>query len=317
MDYIIKTVIYLVVVSMCLSGCGKEEQPENTIKIACIGDSLTVGAGGEAENMNYPDELRRLLTEAGIAADIEMLGVGGEDTVTIIGRTGGTPYVLTEDLVINPGEENIIISFASEDGSKVTPLLQGREGMEYIIAGGIKGTVIYGKESYSDEDFTYYFTPQEAVSDMVTVEKGTPIITRAYEECGDYIPVIFMGENGGYGDCNELIEQIMSIIQRRKNGQEEYIVIGLVTGDEGERAELEQAMEEAFGKHYLNIREYLCEAFYDTGIIPTDFDEMLLAKGAVPGSLHSDAIHLNADGYRLVARAVYEKLIELGYCQAE
>ena len=101
--------------------------------IACVGDSLTEGFGGGG--VSYPavleEKIREMLKKtgkaegreaaerktaekglSGLSADedsyrVENLGVCGEDTFTILGRSGALPFVLEEAVRIPAGRERI------------------------------------------------------------------------------------------------------------------------------------------------------------------------------------------------------------------
>ena len=78
--------------------------------------------------------------------------------------------------------------------------------------------------------------------------------------------------------------------------------------------ELEQRMQETYGEHYINLREYMSTAGPETaGVTITETDRLQMAQGIVPDCLRSDNVHYNKEGYELVAKLVYERLQELGY----
>ena len=131
--------------------------------IICWGDSLTTGAGGDG--VTYPQVLEELIKENIIAsldlskivnpsyrylaasAQLESLteipvvnmGVGGENTDTILGRNGAVPFVVSESFTISEDDTKTEIHFTSQNGDKVAPLRQGDRGMESVIINGVKG----------------------------------------------------------------------------------------------------------------------------------------------------------------------------------
>jgi len=61
----------------------------------------------------------------------------------------------------------------------------------------------------------------------------------------------------------------------------------------------------AYPENYFDIRSYLIsDGLSDAGITPTAQDLLDIADDIVPDSLRSDAIHLNTDGYNVVAEQV-------------
>ena len=58
------------------------------------------------------------------------------------------------------------------------------------------------------------------------------------------------------------------------------------------------------------------QALNDAGIEPTETDLQFLGEGKIPLSLNcstEDTTHLSDVGYTLLAKQVYQKLLELGY----
>ena len=122
--------------------------------------------------------------------------------------------------------------------------------------------------------------------------------------------VIFIGQNGGYSDINELINQIRSMVDFSRNKQ--YVVCGLTSGNATSRASLESVMQQEFGRRFINLREYLSTyGVYDAGITPTQADLDAIAVGSVPPSLLVDSVHFNAAGYAVIGNQIYKRLKEL------
>lgn len=131
----------------------------------------------------------------------------------------------------------------------------------------------------------------------------------------DYLPVIFIGQNGGYRDIAEFIEQQRAIINHQAANQERYIIVGLHTGTAESRAELESVMEAEYGAKYINLRKYMSTvAMKDAGLIPTAEDNEMMLEGKTPSSLLAkDGLHFNATAYSLIGKLIYERMDELGY----
>ena len=74
----------------------------------------------------------------------------------------------------------------------------------------------------------------------ITLPSGTAIEfygAKAYRK--PYANVIFIGQNGGYSDTNDLINQINKMI--RYSNSENALIIGLTSGTEASRSALESA----------------------------------------------------------------------------
>ena len=157
------------------------------------------------------------------------------------------------------------------------------------------------------------------------------IMEQGAEHPGDVL-ILEMGSNGGWHSYEELIEQYNLMITH--SGCDEFIIIGdtdnpdesvdsraaLGDSDSAERAEStyktpwERALEDAFGKHFINMRRYLIDNGLEVaGIDATREDRAAVLEGKVPVSLRADWTHLNSYGYYVQAVAVYQKGVTLGY----
>jgi len=304
--------------------------------IVCWGDSLTAGAGGDGTT--YPLTLQSDI-QSGVldSYDIESLvsishsksreidfsvvnmGVGGENTNTILGRNGAVPFVTAADFTIPADTTAVEITMVSANGKSVAPLRQGNRGMDYVTIDGVKGVISIEQETSTSEEYKYFFT-RESAGDVVEIKTGTEIITSGALENLNYIPVIFIGQNGGYDDIADLISQQKAIIEHQngnpvnEDGSVRFIIVGLHTGTAEERAELETAMEAEYGAQYINLREYMStQGLADAGITATDEDKEMMAVGSTPKSLLVDGVHFTAEGYELIGNLIYNRMDELGY----
>lgn len=299
--------------------------------IVCWGDSLTMGAGSD-DGTTYPNVLAELIkenvtdkfdlneiynfTETIIVEKIPVvnMGVGGETTHTILGRNGAIPFVVSEKFTIPADILPVEISIESESGKSVAPLRQGSAGMEYVIIDGIKGVISIKQKDYTSTNYKYYFT-REAAGDDVTIKKDTKIVTAGSKSYLNYIPVIFIGQNGGYDNITELIEQQRAIVNHQNgNPKGRFIIIGLHTGTSDERAKLEKAMADQYGNQYINLREYMStRGLNDADIDATEEDLEMMESGMTPSSLLYDHVNFNATGYDLIGKLIYKRMDELGY----
>ncbi len=127
-----------------------------------------------------------------------------------------------------------------------------------------------------------------------------------------YFPIIFIGTDSNWnGDIPSLIQQQKELIGDR----DRYIIIGIPTGTREERAELEAAMVQEYGDRYINIREYMStDGLESLELEIHPEDERAMQKGSVPPSfMNADMIHLNDNGYKLVAFLTYDRMTQLGY----
>lgn len=276
--------------------------------IACWVDSLTYGSGGFG--VSYPWVLSNLLQEQGLDIPVFNLGVSGETSLTISARAGGIDNLLTDAIVIPATTEPVKVSFTA-DGKTIAPLMRTYAGIEYVYIDGIKGQLTVDKTDNNQ----YYFTRCYS-GDAVTIAAGTKIETIGSFSYVDDIPIIYIGQNGGWdNDPEVLIAQQQAIIDTFEKNKDKFIILGLATRYYAYDEELEQAMEEHWGDHYINLRAELSS--YDnistTEVTITDSDWNKIDAGLVPDCLLSDVTHYNAIGYEMIGKLVLQRLSDLGY----
>ena len=118
---------------------------------------------------------------------------------------------------------------------------------------------------------------------------------------------------------NEIASYLAKQKVTRKMTRLQVHHMDLPSGDNVGNAERVQSFNQEFGKHYLNIREYICKYGIvianelGANITVSNSDQELINKGQIPGCLRIDGVHGNYWYYQIVARAVFEKGQDLGY----
>lgn len=176
------------------------------------------------------------------------------------------------------------------------------------------------KVDVEEKNRTYYFTRREA-GESVEVPTGTEIETYGATHYLTYLPVIYIGTNGGYDNPEDLIKQQRAIINHYEENGESFIVVGIHIGTAEERAELEEAMTQEYGDKYINLREYMCTCgiddaneVLDAGIETTEQDKEMIEEGKTPASLmKEDELHFTAYGYELIGNLIYKRMNQLEY----
>ena len=282
--------------------------------VVCWGDSLTYSG--------YPGILEELIDERIFSKSDESVtkitvsneGVWGETSAEIAARCGAIPYVVSKSIYI-PGEVmeipvKIGVLGSTNNGENV----KFTKGVSYKVKlNGIEG---YLKPASNQVDGNFHVFVRKEAGESISVEKGTVIyIANNQKNYTNHIPVIFMGENGGWdNDPSVLIKQINAMIAHIGNLHERYIVVGLHTGTAESRKELEDAMEREYGNNYINLREYICSKGYeDLGIIPSEDELGAMKLGVVPSTLLVDGLHYGGVAKKMVATAVFNRMDELGY----
>lgn len=303
-------------------------------KIACWGDSITYGLGGQentfiksdngvidASDWSYPDTLKYYT-----GLDVYNLGVCGETSYDIALRQGGIKMYVGKQVTVKQGVR-AQINIVDEYGSQV--MLENFNG--YETDNDEPANVVYINDTpfqlEADNGKLYISVYGDSSNKSIKIKKGTQVVTKAAHDISGDVLVIQMGSNGGWDDYDELIQQYKAMIDN--SGTECYIIIGDTDNpDESvdsayytDSSEVgiddtlwEAALREAFGEHFINMRVYMIEnALSTVGLEPTQEDIDNIDDGRVPESLKHDFTHLNSYGYYAVGVAVYNKGIELGY----
>lgn len=294
--------------------------------ISCWGDSMMYGCAttpgfitldGVTSNISYattPDILGDL---TGIRT--YNLGVNGETSREIATRAGGLVMTTDRDIVIEgTGIAEFKLQSLYDGGTVYMEDYSGYNFMEEEInICIINGEKYYVTNSYDDESQVLYGTD-------VNIKEGTPVYTLAAIERKNDILVLEIGSNSGwYNDYDELIAQYDSILEY--TGCKYYIIVG-DTDDPELSADInkiykgmgetpwEQALREAYGDHFINLRQYMIEnGLKDCGLTASDEDFEGYTKGEISKQLRADWTHFNAYGYYSKAKGIYLKGVELGY----
>ncbi len=282
---------------------------EETPGIACWGDGYTYGSYGNGDS--YPYELQTLLNVEDYPYTVANMGVYGEDSLTVLGRTGAIPFTVKEGFKIEgTGEDLIPFNITSENGEEVNPCIQDyNPGFNPCIVAGVDCT-IYGAVANTDTTRAeiYYLSRQDGKNNIIDVPAGTKILTSGSVNYKNYINVLQVGDGGGYSDDDELLEQQIRFAESFGES-EKYLIIGRLMGSDEDNEYLDEVMEEEFGDHYVNVRKLLTRTEIE-GVSYSESDRTDMKKGIIPQCLKNEN-YLNSDGYKAVGKIVYEKIKSL------
>ena len=272
--------------------------PDAPRKILCWGDSVTEGMA-MPRGKDYPAQLELLLGEG---YKVFNSGDGGEDSVTIPVRQGAYKLATVEPITFPAGESTVKIGDASDNGFH-TP---AGEKIKLTAALGRKipvNPVKIGNASYklSFKDFRWnsptnkisyalQLTRDEGSSaKALTIPAGTPVeFASVAEVSGAYCEIFFMGGNGGWNNkIEKLISQYRAMIARRGENKPYLVIVPYWRGFSQENKDKFKA---AFGRHAVEfpVEDSLCYK-------------------------NRPDIHLNENGYALLAKLLHERGAELGY----
>lgn len=321
-----------------------------TSTVVCWGDSLTSGTGSQDLNPHntpntqypYPSVLEQLIQDN---VTVINCGVGGETSWMIAARQGGqtidiAPVTIPAAVEAVPvtllGQERNIYyhNSAYEYLADVTNYAINCESSHALVnpcyIAGIEGTLSREKISAGQPDpengettltdtYKYYFT-RTTPGEAVTLVTPTPLVTYAYKNLRNAIPIIWIGQNdktNNVGQLNafERAREMVNILPHNK-----YIVLSRPSGSDATYTDLTEKFILEFGSHYINIREWLCKygvAYANSlnaDLEITTEDQALIDAGTIPSCLrYQNGVHGNYWYYQGVAKAVYDRGKALDY----
>lgn len=265
--------------------------------IVCWGDSLTTGSGGID---GYPAELARI---TGLVVSSE--GAGGQGSSYIAARAGGRQILVSTE----SGEIPAV--------SAVVPLENSihQRPMSAIGPQIMKGQIgsVLGVLARTDSN-TFTFERDED-GEAIDTTGGVVFVP----ELGDYkerTVMIWAGRNN-ISDPQLVLDDIKSIVATLTPKAKRFMVLSVINGEtEGVGTDGYTSIENInillsgeYPGQYVDVRSALIEA-YDaadaTDVADHDADR-------VPNSLRTDHLHLNQDGYNLVASTLRAQMINKGW----
>lgn len=278
-------------------------------QVLLLGDSLTQGQGTGRVYGAYLAELLPSYT-------IINKGEGGERIQDLMARMNVKFAVTNTDITIPAsGSVNIGVLYSELDGQYLDILKQNSSVVNPVMFHGVAGTI-------SQSGGTYTFTRTTDGDTSITAPSGSVLYMNEGMNLLDYeICIIWIGQNGLWDDVDTYVSYIKQLVAALKT--EHYIVIPPTNRNYSynsntycyyDYADMNTAMTEAFGDHYLDMLGYLCtDALTDAGITATDDDNTAIADYLVPPSLLYDSVHFTATGYEVIANKIYSHLETLKY----
>ena len=278
-------------------------QPVPPLVLNAWGDSLTAGGGVTSPWIDsYPAKLAAIL---GVVVNNH--GIGGQTSTQIGGRQGGVPVRITLDnnMVGNATGDPV----AAIDNQFLSTVLADtwnytQSGFLGPVHGTVSRTVISGAETYTF--FADTGTASQATSPQTLF---IPDQQSTYSQGN----LIWAGTNDG-NLPNAVTVNIAGMVA--KITSHNFIVMSLINGSQGPSSSyyhdviiMNTELSNTYGQNYLDVRTVLVNSF-DPAIAQDVLDH---GNDVIPGSLRADNIHLNAAGYQIVAEAVADKIMQLGW----
>ena len=195
--------------------------------------------------------------------------------------------------------------------------------MNPCIINGITGIIspglVYGQNPYK-------FQRNESGNEVVLKRPIGVISSSARKQKGSVL-IICIGQNTGWNnDGSLLVKQVKGIIEYYKSTR--FLVIGIPHSKmNGWQIAGNDALKLEFGRHYIDVEEYMKTPIYDAdgttiissyalddcNLTPTSEDIVNIGQNKYPTQIMSDSIHFNRYGYTIWANLEYQRGKELGY----
>ncbi len=266
--------------------------------VAAWGDSLTASAGASSAVTAYP-------TVAGVlfAPDraVANLGIGGQTSTQIAARMGALPIACAVSGNEIPANDPVAVT------SKSINILVNSgvfTGTAHGTLGGVPGTI----STDGSGNWTFART---AAGVAAPCPAGTPFIPSAGASFRRRIAWLCLWRNGaqaGHSVAGDIVAAVASL------GHDRYLIGAILTSAADDPAaiaaiqSLNGVLAATYGSRFVDLYDVLQDA--DDGSAEDLAD---IAAGFVPRSLRSDAIHLNDEGYAIVAETLVEATLALGW----
>ena len=256
--------------------------------------------------------------------NIRNMGVPSETAMSIAARMGAYDIVASEDVII-PSRKPVSFGITSTNGD-ITPCNTRLGGWNPCTLGGISGRISADVDwESSPRKLNFVTFTRDEEGEKTIIPKGTRLMTASQKTSADW-NVIFVGTNGGWSKDNLTSSEhlnngdeakFVSLIEDMVNHapyQEKCVIIGITAGAD-RWTTANSMLAEKFGDRFIDAKPYFSseQSLADAGITPTSEDIKAIAEKKVPPSLLDDTLHFNDAGYKLMAKLVYNKLIELGF----
>ena len=292
-----------------------ELNADKQVKIVCCGDSLTMGAGWEDHS---PDNIKRGYPEfiqefTGI--DTINTGIGGDKCNEIFARLGSEPIVINNITIPKDTTPvNLGCPLTTILGREFKSDIKYNATVEYkinpVIINGVEGTITQPDGIGTN----YYFTRKQA-GEQIVINRPTIVVTTQMQSLRnpDDIYVFYVGQNGGYDDVDDWIQQLKVGVDYI--GCDKYLIIVCKTDYHNTSwDDTYNKFKKEFKSKFVDIRSYMIQyGLEDNGLTPTSDDTTAIAKGIIPPSLKKtgDNVHFNYYGYKTVGKIVSQRLKEL------
>ena len=286
-----RTAILLLALAAWTGASAAQAAPKTVL---CWGDSITEGMA-MPRGKDYPGRLQALL-----GADWKVLnsGDGGENAVTIPARQGAFPLATSAPVVFPAGVKTVKLGDAADNGIRTAA------GDRISLTAALGREIPANPVRIGGRDYTLSFegfrwnTPTNRICYTLNLSRADageaesiPAGTPASFASAAYAPkaaceVYLMGANGGWNDDVDRLVSLHRVMVARRGEQAPYLVIEPYWLPEAQKA----AFRAAFGPHLVPFAPTVEQCYRKRR-----------------------DVHLNEEGYDLLAKAVFARGRALGY----
>ena len=269
--------------------------------IACWGDSMTAGAGGNGTT--YPGVLATL---SGLSTYNG--GVGGQGSTSIAIRQGGVGLALSVEGNTIPASGPVNVT--AKSGTPVTS--QGGGPMYGWLAGvyGYLSRIANANTAIND----YTFTRAAAGGSVACPANSVFTVDTAGRD--EHIACFWMGRNNPVPAAT-VVADVQSCVNFLKPLGKRFVVLSICNGN-GETTgttaynnikAANDALMAAFPDNFCDVRSAVVAA-YDSNSAQDVIDH---SGDTTPASLRVDGVHFTSAGYQIVATTVFNFIKEKGW----
>lgn len=296
------------------------EEPFNPLIVTCYGDSVTEGMSMALEN-KYPTVLQNLL---GDHYTVLNAGDGGERTTCIMARQGALKLYTKKEINFAKSQDTLLIDQGTGRGVVAENGLEPRWTSPFgrdlpigkVTIDGASYTLEFKNFNWSTCECETYLIRDDA-GKAVTIPKGTEVILDITSVSkSNYCDIYLMGFNGTWSSVDDLVAQYQQMIDYRDNDR--YLLV-IPLWEKNNRPEMYSKFKAAFGDHAVDLVQYCVDGgMQDLGMTLTAEDQTCLANNILPyslklyGSSNKSDVHLSANGYKVLANALYDQGKKIG-----
>ena len=244
-----------------------------------------------------------------IDIEFEACSVNGETMLQVAARQGSIPPVFTNSTCIVNDHGYLVANndnpfHSSYNNSAITFSITN--GFNPCKVNGIVGQLSLIGSSY-------YFKPEDGRE--LILKGSNTVVSYASDEYRNALITIFWCDQGRDKDDMESLVHKYRIMTSFV-GNDNYLIVGSITGTNDTRVPLETLLNEEFGEHYVSGRQILLEEAIkeQSGEMNAD-DYKRIDKGQLPSVYMADDIHLNEKASRILSKRIVAIVLGFGSVQ--